>query len=85
MTLTQKIFKLQIISHEKLYFDGDVEAVFVPAVNGRIGILPRHVSLVSQLTKGEIKVVKQKNKEETFDIEGGFINVDQEKVSLMVF
>ena len=50
---------------------------------GSIGILNHHAPLVSSLKKGEIKIVLNE-KEEFFKIEGGVIEVSQNKVIVLV-
>jgi F-type H+-transporting ATPase subunit epsilon len=77
-------FMLHILSQTKNYFEGQVSAVYIPAVKGTMGILPRHELMIGQLKKGKIKVVLASLAEEIIEIEGGFINVEKDKTSILV-
>ena len=50
--------------------------------NGSIGILNNHAPLVSSLKKGEVKVILNE-KEEFFKIDGGVVEVSQNKVVVL--
>jgi F-type H+-transporting ATPase subunit epsilon len=76
-------FLLEIITPEKVVFNDQVEMVSVPSSQGTLGILPGHVPLFSQLTQGELKIIKQG--EETFlSLGGGFVEVTPHKVMILV-
>jgi len=76
-------FTLEIITPERVAFSEEVSAVFVPTINGTIGVLPKHVPLFTSLTEGEIKVVTDK-KELFLAIGGGFMEVTKDRVSILV-
>ena len=74
---------VQIITPDKSLYQGQADLVTVPGTSGSIGILNHHAPLVSSLKKGEIKIVMNE-KEEFFKIEGGVIEVSQNKVIVLV-
>ena len=41
--------KLEIVTTEEIVFTGNVDYVSVNSVDGQIGILPNHISLISEL------------------------------------
>ena len=45
---------LEIVTSEQTVFTGSVDYVSVNSVDGRIGILPNHISLISELNKGNL-------------------------------
>ena len=59
--------EVQIISPDKMLFNGEATLVVVPCTDGQIGILNNHAPLVSSLVKGVVKV-KNEDKEEFYDI-----------------
>lgn len=79
-----KTFMLKIISQTKSYFEGEVTAVYIPAVKGMMGVLPGHEPMIAKLKKGKIKVIMPSLLEEIIDIDGGFINVEKDKASILV-
>ena len=74
---------VQIITPDKSLYQGQADLIPVPGTSGAIGILNHHAPLVSSLKKGEIKIVLNE-KEEFFKIEGGVIEVSQNKVIVLV-
>ena len=74
---------VQIITPDKSLYQGQADLITVPGTSGSIGILNHHAALVSSLKKGEIKIVLNE-KEEFFKIEGGVIEVSQNKVIVLV-
>ena len=57
-------FKLEIISPEKVIFSEDTQMVVLPSYEGDMSILKNHISIITFLRPGIIKVQK---KEEVFD------------------
>lgn len=74
---------LEILTPDRKAFIGEVDEVVVPGVNGTMGILPRHVRMFSQLTDGEVKIKKQ-GEEIFLGIGGGFVEVHNNAVSILV-
>ena len=73
---------LQIITPEKSVFDEEVDEVLAPTEKGEIGILPHHISLVTNLVPGEL-TIKQKGKEKAIAVTGGFLEVAHDKVTIL--
>ena len=48
--------KLKVITHEKIVFEQDVDAVYSQGVNGRFGVLKNHIPFVTALDVGVTKV-----------------------------
>jgi F-type H+-transporting ATPase subunit epsilon len=48
--------KVAIIGKDKLAYEGEADAVFVPTKTGIIEVLPNHTQLISALQAGEIIV-----------------------------
>tara|TARA_Y100000590_G_scaffold80714_1_gene89635 strand:+ start:607 stop:1002 length:396 start_codon:yes stop_codon:yes gene_type:complete len=57
----EDIFKVEIISPEKIIFSKDVKTVTLPSYEGDMSILKNHISIITFLRPGIIKV---KTKEE---------------------
>jgi len=66
-----------------IYSDNSVSSVNIPGVTGILGILPHHTPLFCQLTQGEVKITKG-NEEIYLAIGGGFIEVANNKVTVLV-
>jgi F-type H+-transporting ATPase subunit epsilon len=70
-----------ITPQEKLH-EGEADEVYVNTVNGEIGILPGHVSLLTQIQPGELRV-KNNGKIHLIAILGGYIEVANNQVNIL--
>ena len=67
-------FKIEIVSPEKIFVSKEnVKEVVLPAYEGEMGILKDHISIISFLKPGIIKVYNPDNKEDNFYIEDGIV------------
>ena len=66
-------FKLEIISPEKIIFSGDTKMVTLPSYEGDISILKNHISIITFLRPGIIKVQKKEGNFDQFFAEQGTV------------
>jgi len=74
---------LEIISPDKEIYNGDVSLVQLPGVDGSFEILNMHAPLISNLTKGKLKVIDSNKKELFFEIRGGVVEVLKNKILIL--
>ena len=78
-----EVFNLEIVNPDKSFLSKeDVTEVVVPAFEGEIGILKDHISIISFLKPGIIKIYS-KNGEEKFYIEDGIIEFKNNNLSVL--
>ena len=76
-------FKIEIVNPEKSFLlKEDVTEVVVPAYEGEIGILKDHISIISFLKPGIIKVIT-KSVEEKFYVDDGIIEFKDNNLSIL--
>ena len=75
--------RLEIISPEKVFFDGTVDSVTVPGSKGSFTVLPHHAAIISTLRKGNV-VYKIGKEENQLAIESGIIEVRNDIVSICI-
>ena len=76
-------FKLEVISPEKSFFSKDtVTEVVIPGYEGEMGILKDHISLISFLKPGIIKVYS-KDSEENFYVDDGIVEFKDNSLSIL--
>ena len=76
---------LEILTPERKLFSGDVYGVQMPGISGSFEVLDKHAPLVSALKAGRVKVLRDKQSHTaTFDITGGFVEVLNNKVTVLV-
>jgi F-type H+-transporting ATPase subunit epsilon len=74
--------RCEIVSQDRMVYEGDADIVIVPGINGEMGILPHHAPLLSTLGFGILKVRSQ-GAEEVFTIAGGVIEVQPDLVTVL--
>jgi F-type H+-transporting ATPase subunit epsilon len=76
-------FKIEIINPEKSFLSKeDVTEVVVPAFEGEMGILKDHISIISFLKPGVIKIFS-KSGEENYYVEDGIVEFKNNSLSVL--
>lgn len=75
---------LEILTPEKRLFSGEVQGVQLPGIDGLFEILDKHAPLVSALGVGKVKVLIKSSPAETYAIQGGFVEVINNKATVLV-
>lgn len=73
---------LEIVTPERLAYEGEVDGVVCPGIEGELGILPHHAPLLTTLGLGELRI-RTRGQEEFFAIAGGFLQVRPDRVVVM--
>ena len=77
-------FKLEIINPEKSFLSKDgVSEVVLPAFEGDMGILKDHISIISFLKPGLVKVFESISNQETYYVEDGIIEFKNNCLSIL--
>ena len=66
-------FKIEIISPEKIIFSDDTKIVKIPSYEGDMSILKDHISTITFLRPGIIKIEKMDNNFEEFFVQDGTV------------
>ena len=74
---------LDILTPETLLFEGEIKSVKLPGTNGEFEILNNHAPIISTLSKGEICVTNKNNEREKFKINGGVIEMQNNKIIVL--
>src|SRR3990170_4503452 len=74
---------VDIVSAEGEIHSGPAEMVFVPAVQGEIGIAPRHAPLLTTLKPGEVRVKVPGGEELLFWVGGGALEIQPHLVTVL--
>ncbi len=77
---------LEIITPDEKIFEGEVESTVFPGSDGTFQVLNGHAALISSLKAGEVKIVSivdKKPKETHFTIDGGVVEVLNNKVVVL--
>lgn len=77
------MLRLKIVSPESIVYDGPVDSVTVPGTMGAFQILNNHAPIISSLEKGIVEYAVDGERKH-FSIDGGFVEVQKNQVSLCV-
>jgi F-type H+-transporting ATPase subunit epsilon len=75
---------LEILTPERKIFSGDVYGVQLPGIGGLFEVLDKHAPMVSALKAGKLKILKDKNSNSSYTIQGGFVEVLNNKTTVLV-
>jgi F-type H+-transporting ATPase subunit epsilon len=74
--------QVDIVTVEGRRFAGEADFVVAPGSEGELGILPRHMPLLTALKVGTIKVVNN-GTDQFFFVSGGFLEVRPDQVTVL--
>lgn len=75
---------LEILTPEKKLYSGEVHGVQLPGIDGLFEVLDKHAPLVSALGVGKVKVLHKGSASESYEIQGGFVEVINNKATVLV-
>ena len=75
--------QVTVISPEASMFDGEADALVVPAFDGQVGILPNHAPFMTLLGEGSLTVRRRGETVSRFSIRGGFLQVVDNRVRVV--
>ncbi|MFP4198265.1 MAG: F0F1 ATP synthase subunit epsilon [Halanaerobium sp.] len=75
--------QLDVVTPQKLVYSEQIDKLEGPAIDGLIGIWPRHAPLVTPMQIGVVKVVKD-GEETQIAISEGFMEVQPDRINLVV-
>ena len=74
---------LEIITPENKLFEGEITSVKFPGTDGEFGVLNNHAPIISTLTKGKIIVTDENDNVSDFEINGGVIEMQNNKIIVL--
>ncbi len=75
---------LDVLTPEKKIYSGQVYGVQLPGSTGLFEVLDKHAPIVSALKEGKLKILVDKTNTISYQIKGGFAEVINNKVSVLV-
>ena len=76
--------KLEILTPDQKIYSGDVYGVQLPGISGLFEVLDKHAPMVSALKMGTLKILVDKTSTALYDIQGGFVEVLNNKTMVLV-
>ena len=77
------MFKLSIVTPEKIVMEGEVNSLIVPGIDGYLGVLSHHAPLITALKPGKIEFQDSNSKVQIYAVSGGFLEVSDNQATLL--
>lgn len=74
---------VEIITPDAKLFKGEVVSIKLPGTNGGFEILNNHAPILSTLSSGEISIDVKKGETKSFQIQGGVIEMQNNKIIVL--
>ena len=74
---------VEIITPDTKLFEGEVNSIKLPGTNGGFEILNNHAPIISTLTAGKISITSDNGQKESFEIKGGVIEMQNNKIIVL--
>ena len=81
--MAESTYNLDVITPEKIVYSKEVTAIVAHGTSGYLGVLAHHTPLVTSLEPGPFKITEPGEKEVTFSLDGGFMEVRDNKVVVL--
>ena len=72
-----------VVSPEEVLFEGEATQVITRTTEGDVAFLGNHAPFVGVLTEGETRIYLPGGEVRSFEIEGGFVEVSNDTVSIL--
>ncbi len=69
------MFKLSVVTPEKVVFEQDVRSIVASGSEGYLGVLTDHAPLITALIPGKLTVTDNAGSEVNYCVSGGFLEV----------
>lgn len=77
------MYKLLVITPEKIVFEGEVSSLIAPGTDGYLEILSNHAPIVTSLQPGKLVITDQSNQKLIFAVSGGILEVYRNQATLL--
>ena len=74
--------RLEIVTAERVLFEGEVETVVAPGSEGELGVLPHHAAVMTMLRSGELRY-RIGGDESYLSVTGGFMDIRGDHVVVL--
>ena len=74
---------LKVLAPNQNVFEGEAEEVILPSTTGQLGVLPGHISLVTAIDIGVLRL-RSNSKWTSIALMGGFAEIESNEVTVLV-
>ena len=75
---------VDIITPDKELFSGDILSIELPGSDGSFEILNNHAPIIATLSGGKINIALENGKKQSFEVNGGVVETQNNKIIVLV-
>jgi len=75
---------VDIITPDKELFSGSIVSIELPGSDGSFEILNNHAPIIATLSGGKITIALENDKKESFEVNGGVVENQNNKIIVLV-
>jgi F-type H+-transporting ATPase subunit epsilon len=75
--------RVQIVTPDASFFDGQARSAVLPAWDGELGVLPGHAPLIARLGHGVARVTPETGEPVRIAVYGGFVKIQDDLVTVL--
>jgi len=77
------MFRLSIVTPDKIFYDGEVRSLVVPGADGYLGVLTSHAPLITSLIAGKIEFSDAAGTDRVMAVSEGFFEVSNNVATIL--
>jgi F-type H+-transporting ATPase subunit epsilon len=77
------MFRLAIVTPERVFYDGEVRSLTAPGTEGYLGVLSHHAPLITALKPGKIEFRDDQDSMHVLAVSGGFLEVSHNIATIL--
>jgi F-type H+-transporting ATPase subunit epsilon len=80
------VFELKIVACDRVFYQGDCEALVFPGYDGQMEIMANHAPMITMIEIGEMQYrISEESDWQTVIVSDGLIEVDHNQVNVIVY
>ena len=77
-------FTLKIIASDKVFFDGKCNLLIIPGIDGEMGVMAHHQSMITAVDVGELRYTTQDGEIHKAAVGKGFVQMINNRASVFL-
>ena len=81
--MAEKVFRLEIIAPDRIFYDDDVYMVEYNTTEGQVGVLADHIPMTQVLAPGLLTITENEDQVKKAALHGGFVEITGKKITIL--
>ena len=81
--MADKLFRLEVIAPDRVFYDNQVEMVEYNTTEGEVGVYANHIPMTQIIAPGEMIITEAENSKKHAALHTGFVEIEGDKVTIL--